>query len=239
MSSGHNKEFLKDPAAYLGGITILTIGTQFLPSEGAFQPLVSKALVYMDLVATDSGIKSGKKQGRADFSLNAGSDSAIAGGWIPYIAENTVNNDNGKLPVQELPVNGVPKFCFTGAMNGCSLVLATKGGKSYGIHVPNSKQATQGYPVLQQLGYQHVKSLDYYELSQRTQGHYGTKTGASREAPGGGWYNTFAFFIFDNGAWNIMGQPQIVTQEGLGDMTKAAISSVKFVGTTNGAVIVV
>lgn len=232
MSHGHNKEFLKDPAGYLGGITILTIGTQFLPNQGAFQPQIAKGLVYMDLVATDSGVTSGAKQGRADFNLNAGSDSAIAGGWVPYVDEGTVNGNAAKLPVQELPVNGVPKFCFTGAMNGCSLVLATKGGKSYGIHVPNSSQAKQGYPVLQKLGYQHVKSLDYYELSQRTQGNYGTKVGESRDAPGGGWYNTFAFFIFDGGTWKIMGQPQIVTQVGLG-------ADAKFVGTANGDVIVV
>ncbi|MGH7067658.1 MAG: hypothetical protein ACREFO_14255 [Acetobacteraceae bacterium] len=238
MSYGHNKEFLKDPAGYLGGITILTIGTQFLPNQGAFQPQVAKGLVYMDLVATDSGATSGNKQGRADFNLNAGSDSAIAGGWIPYVDEGTVNGDSAKLPVQELAVNGVPKFCFTGAMNGCSLVLASKGGKNYGIHVPNSTQAKQGYPVLQKLGYQHVKSLDYFELSQRVQGNYGTKVGESRDAPGGGWYNTFAFFVFDGGTWKIMAQPQIVTQVGLDAITKSG-AGVTFVGTRNGAVIVV
>lgn len=238
MSHGHNKEFLKDPAGYLGGITILTVGTQFLPNQGAFQPQAAKGLVYMDLVATDSGATSGTKQGRADFSLNAGSDLAIAGGWVPYVDEGTVNGDAAKLPVQELPVNGVPKFCFTGAMNGCSLVLASKGGKNYGIHVPNSSQAKQGYPVLQKLGYQHVKSLDYFELSQRVQGHYGTKVGESCDAPGGGWYNTFAFFIFDGGTWKIMAQPQIVTQVGLDAITKSG-AGVKFVGTTNGGVIVV
>ncbi|MGH7188388.1 MAG: hypothetical protein ACREF0_04285, partial [Acetobacteraceae bacterium] len=65
-----------------------------------------------------------------------------------------------------------------------------------------------------------------------------TKLDESRDAPGGGWYNTFAFFVFDGGTWKIMAQPQIVTQVGMGAETKSG-ADIKFVGTMIGAVIVV
>ena len=121
-------------------------------------------------------------------------------------------------------------------MNGCSLVLATKGGKNWGIHVPNSKQATLGFPVLGVAGYTYVKSVDFYQLGQLRQGSYGTMTGASREAPGGGWYNTFAFFFYDNGAWTIVAQPRIMTTQGLDSKSKSA-QGISFVGTTNGGIV--
>lgn len=229
MSFGHNKEFLKDPVAYLGGITVLTIGTRFLPSPAGFAPQVAKPLVYMDLCYLGVGLDT--RQGRADFSAGIpGGDDPIPGAWIPYEPEGTVATDIGKLPAQVLPAGGLVPFAFTGAINGCSLVMATKGGADYGIHVPNSSQATQGYPFLAQAGYTYVKSVDYYQIDQRRQGFYGTRIGASRDAPGGGWYNTFAFFYFSGGEWKIIAQPQIVT---------AIDGGTRFVGKASGPVIVV
>ena len=237
MSHGHNGEFLKYPIAYLGSITVVTVGTQFHPSVDGFKTQESKPLVYMNLVSTDSGLKSGSKQARADFSLQSrGGDSDIAGGWIPYVDEGAVNLDANKLPALELPASGNPVFAFTGAMNGCSLVLATKGGKNWGIHVPNSSQAKLGFPVLAKAGYTYVKSIDFYQLDQLRQGKYGTRTGESEVAPGGGWYNTFAFFWFDRGGWTIVAQPQIMTTQGLTGDSKSAVG-ISFVGKTNGAII--
>jgi hypothetical protein len=237
MSHGHNTEFLKDPLAYLRSVTVLTVGTQFFPSIDGFKTQVAKSPINMDLITLDSGVKSGSKMSRADFCLQGkGGDSDIVAGWIPYVDEGTVNQDIGKLPALELPPGGTPKFAFTGAMNGCSLVLATKGGKNYGIHVPNSSQAKNGNPALTQAGYTYVKSIDYFQLGQLRQGHYGTKIGASRDAPGGGWYNTFAFFYFDNGGWTIVAQPQIVTLQGLGSDTKSG-AGVSYVAKTSGDII--
>jgi hypothetical protein len=237
MASGHNKEFLKDPRAYLGGITVVSVGTQFHPSIDGFKTQVPKPLVYMDLVVTDSGVKSKNKQARADFSLQGrGGDSDIPAAWIPYVPEGTVNADVSTLPAVELPASGNPVFAFTGAMNGCSLVLATKDGKNWGIHVPNSKQAPLGFPVLKTAGYSYVKSIDFYQLDQLRQGKYGTKTGESRDAPGGGWYNTFAFFWFDKGGWTIVAQPQIMTAQGM-DVASASSTSMSIVGKTNGAIV--
>lgn len=237
MSLGHNTEFLRNPIAYLGTMPVLTIGTKFSPNETAFQTQVAKPLIYMDLVVTDSGVKSGARQARADFCVAPpGGDGAIAGAWIPYVDEGTVLGDTSKLPAQELPAGGVPSFAFTGAMNGCSLVLATKGGKSYGIHVPNSKQATQNYPVLAKEGYTYVKSIDYHQMGQLNQGFYGTAVGAGPEAPGGGWYNTFAFFYYTGGVWTIVAQRQIVTARWLEGDTRAA-TKMDYRGAINGAVV--
>ncbi len=205
MSFGHNKEFLKNPVAYLGGITVVTVGTQFSPSVDGFKTQESKSPIYMDLVSTDTGMKSGSKQARADFSLTSrGGDSDIVAGWIPYVDEGTVNGDSAKLPALELPASGNPVFAFTGAMNGCSLVLATKGSKNRGIHVPNSKQATLGFPSW---------------LASATPTSNQPTLSARSIAAGGSWralhdrrvrrlrrgqYNTFAFFLLIMALWTIV-----------------------------------
>ena len=224
MSHGHNKEFLKDPVAYLGGAIVLTLASNFRPSPAAFKdpsPSVSMDLVYV-------GKWKEVNQVRADFSTTPpGGDEKITGAWIPYESEGNVKADSKKLPVQVLPAAGdAGPFAFTGAMNGCSLVMATKGGQDYGIHVPNSQQATENYPFITNAGYQYTKSLDYYPLPQRRQGFYGTD--GNRDAGGGRWYNTFAFFYRSGGQWKIIAQPQFAT-----------MIEKKFVAERNGSVIVV
>ncbi len=216
MSFGHNAEFLKDPKAYLGGITILNVTSNFK----GFKPDEPQARIYMDLVSVSTGVGGGGKAARVDFANTPIGDASIEAGWIPYISEGLVGSDHSKLPFLELPAGGNPRFVFTGAMNGCSLVMATKTGKNWGIHQPNSKAATQAYPLLATAGFTYVKSVDYHQLDQLTQGSYGTKVGvdrteASRAAGNAtGWFNTFAFFYFTGGVWRIIAQPQFAWFEG-------------------------
>lgn len=214
MSHGHNAEFLKDPKAYLGAVTVLTVGSIYK----GFDPNVPRDKVYMDLVLLDSGMKSGTKLVRADFRAEPEGDAPIEGGWIPYIAEGTVNADPAKLPALRLP-DGRPRFVFTGAMNGCSLVLANGPDGKYGIHYPNSKGAPVGFPHLKTGGFTYVKSVDYYDLKHPAQGFYGTAQGvdpaqaASAAGNDTGWFNTFACFHHD-GLWKILAQPQFAWQQG-------------------------
>lgn len=216
MSHGHNAEFLKNPKAYLGGITILNVSS-VIKGFKADEP---QARIYMDLVSVNTGVSGGVKSARVDYANTPIGDAPIEAGWVPYISEGLVGSDHSKLPSLELPAGGSPRFVFTGAMNGCSLVMATKSGKYWGIHQPNSKAATQAYPLLTAAGFTYVKSVDYYELGQLTQGCYGTKVGvdsteASRAAGNAsGWFNTFAFFYYTGGVWRIIAQPQFAWFEG-------------------------
>jgi hypothetical protein len=214
MSHGHNAEFLKDPKAYLGNITIHNVTSGFK----GFKPEEPQARIYMDLVAISTG--GAGKAARVDFSNTPIGDAPIEGGWIPYISEGLIGSDHSKLPFLELPAGGSPRFVFTGAMNGCSLVMASKGGKNWGIHQPNSKAATQAFPLLVAAGFTYVKSVDFYQLGQLAQGSYGTQVGVDRTAASRaagndtGWFNTFAFFLYTGGVWRIIAQPQFAWFEG-------------------------
>lgn len=223
MSHGHNTEFLKDPVGYLSKIVVMTVGSDY----GSLDPNQCCSSMYLDLLSIDSGMKSGRKVVRANFSTGPLGDSPINGAFVPYASEGDVKSGRFALPALELPLTGSPKFVFTGAMNGCSLVLATKSGKRYAIHYPNSAGATLRYPLLTDAGYTYVKSLDYYKMD-KDKPFYGTKIDGDREAPGGGWYNTFAFFYYDGSKWVIVGQPQIAKLEGTA-----------FTGQINGDVIVI
>lgn len=209
MSNGHNAEFLKNPIDYLSKVVVMTVGSDF----GTVDPNSAYAAMHIDMALVDSGINSGTKSVKANFNIGPLGDAPIKGGFVPYASKGDVKNGRFPLPALELPSAGSPKFVFTGAMNGCSLVLATKGGKKYAIHYPNSDGATHRFPMLTEAGYTYVKSLDYYKLSD-DKASYGTLVNGDREAPGGGWYNTFAFFYYKDGAWSIIGQPQIAKMVG-------------------------
>lgn len=226
MSHGHNAAFLRNPVDYLSKIAVLTIGSNYGDLD-ANQPYAS---IYLNLVSIDSGLKSGNKVVCANFDSNpVGGDSSINASFVPYASEGDVKNNRFLLPALELPPNGRPKFIFTGAMNGCSLVLASnRFGRRYGIHYPNSNGAINKYPLLTKAGYKYEKSIDFYIIDGKP--GYGTRVDESRDAPGGGWYNTFSFFYFDipTRKWMIICQPQIAT------MTKQT-----FTGKINGNVIIV
>ena len=227
MSHAHNHFFLTNPVDYLSKVVVLTISSNY----GRLDPNNPYGSIYLDLVNVDSGIKSGHKIVCANFDLapKAG-DTQIKAGYVPYASEGDVKNKRFLLPALELPQTLTTKFIFTGAMNGCSLILASNRlGRKYAIHYPNSNGARNGYPLMARAGYTYEKTIDYYRIGNKP--YYGTEIGGDREAPGkkGSWYNMFAFFYYNNGHWNIISQPQIVTMNMDGTFT----------GKINGNVIIV
>ena len=121
------------------------------PIGGDFNPAQAHALCYLRLEAVDGG-----NVEPADPS--AGSVSAMATkfgdtirfpcGYVPYIPEGTCLGGTA-LPKVQLDPHGSPKFVFTGAMNGCSLVIANDAaGNLWGVHYPNSNGEKQGFPML-------------------------------------------------------------------------------------------
>lgn len=217
MSYGHNTLFLKDPRAYLGGITVIAIGSRF----AGIKETESHDLIYMDLVVVDSGMNTGTKIARADFSKSPAGDAQIKCGFVPYISAGICKFSPEKLPSLKLPLNGDPAFVFTGAMNGCSLVYAERDGDDYAIHYPNSDGATSNFPMLASNKFIYKKSIDYLKVLGLNQGTYslsGYKSDLeASEAMGNkaGFFNAFAFFYYDNGTWKIIAQPQFAWQSGM------------------------
>ncbi|HEX7389815.1 MAG TPA: hypothetical protein VF286_06860, partial [Acidiphilium sp.] len=163
MASGHNKRFLEDQIKYMKEVVIIPNDGLFdsrTPQElmlttptGTVNPVLqSHARIFLDLVPIDgSWFSSSAKMVRADFSTTptGNSDSPIEGCYVPYIFEGTVNQDPTKMGCCTLPASGIPKFAFTGPMNGCSLILCRDGtGNMVAVHYPNSAGSTQGYPHL-------------------------------------------------------------------------------------------
>ena len=229
MSSGHNTAFLKDPVDYLSKVVVLTINAEF---EG-IDANAASAQIYLDLVLVDSGLKSGQKVVQANFSNTPKGDSPIEGCYVPYASEGDVKNGRFPLPAVALPVGGLPKFIFTGAMNGCSLLLAKKADNFYAIHYPNSGGASSKYPLLTKAGYTYVKSIDYFNIL-GTRGYSGVNVGTDRDQASkdagniAGWFNTFSFFYYKDN-WKIVAQPQFAWATG----------GNKFTARLNGDVIVV
>lgn len=241
MSSGHNKRFLASPTKYLAEVVIIPNDGKFngrtareamVHFRGGVNPAnLSYDQIYLDLVPIDGGLFSSTTKVRADFStVPVGGDDQIVGGYVPYILEGTVNDDPTKMGVHDLPAGGVPKFEFTGSMNGCSLILCTRTatGAKVAAHYPNSKGSTLGYPHLATLGLTHVKSIDYFNTGggRGLQKNYsGLQIGgdydAAAEALGNraGWFNTFAFMMNIAGVWHLIAQPQFCEMQQDGSTT--------------------
>jgi hypothetical protein len=223
MSNRHNARFVANPQQYLSEVTVLTVGSKF---EG-FNANNAQERIYMNLVPLNGGTNATLV--RADFSRAAkGRGTEIEASFVPYVMYGEIAAKRAQLPALELPAAGKPKFVFTGSMNGCSLVVATKGGKKWVIHYPNSDGAVQGFPWLAQNSYIREKSVDYFDLGDQRlpfQGSYGyaladgntveARTAASKRAGNDtGWFNTFSFAFYDDSKWKLIAQPQFVWLEG-------------------------
>lgn len=232
MSDGHNARFLANPRQYLGQVLVLsndsrfngqTAQQQMMAARGGGTPASLRAYdrVYLNLVPVD-GRGARAAIVRADFSTSTkwfGTD--IAGGYTPYINEGAVNANADAMGRHALPPAGVPAFEFTGAMQGCSLVLCTDNanGGYVSAHYPNSGGSVAGYPLLARLGLTRVRSIDYFNLGggRGPQESYtgqavGTDRLAASTAAGNaaGWFNTFAFMHREAGQWRLIGQPQFL-----------------------------
>lgn len=204
MSDGHNERFTANPVIYLNQVTIqnaMSMGGAKV-SKGTLNTNLEHTVAYMDLVPVSGG-KTATTVTATYHSAPGKIKSPIQCAFVPYWNEGDVNS--GKLlPKVALPAGGNPKFVFTGAMNGCSLVIAQDlANQQYGIHYPNSGGAANGFPHVGRDGMQVVKSLNYV-------GGYGEANDALLAYPVvGTWSNVFAFFYYYNNAWCIVGQPQI------------------------------
>jgi hypothetical protein len=241
MSDGHNARFLADPRQYLTQVLVLlndgrfngqTAQQQMMAARGGGTPASLRAYdrVYLNLVPID-GRGAQAAIVRADFSTSSkwfGTD--IAGGYTPYIFEGVVNANPGRMGRHNLPPGGVPAYEFTGAMQGCSLVLCTDNanGGRVSVHYPNSGGSIAGYPHLATLGLTRVKSLDYFNTGggRGPQASYtGQAIGTDRDVAStqagnaNGWFNTFGFMKYEAGQWRLIDQPQFLWMDNGGRTT--------------------
>jgi hypothetical protein len=226
MSHGHNKEFLRNPRTYLRTVAVenhLETGSQATTVKSASldtnQP---HAVAYLDLRSIGSGTivgtgSDGKKttvpgvqRASASYSTaaNAISDVPIVGMFIPYISEGEVKSGK-RIGCIKLPANpgASERFVFTGAMNGCSFVVAqdTTGNK-WAVHYPNSTGAGKGFPLLESAGLKAVKSMNYDQ--------YGEDRSELERLPQVVWSNAFCCLYYDDNDWWILCQTQLVRPVG-------------------------
>lgn len=201
MSSGHNARFSANPKVYLQTVAVMNSMSMGKTVIGAFNPNLAHKQAYLNLVPNSGGKTATLVT--ANYSLTPkGHGTNISCGYVPYWMEGDV--DAGKeLPKLLLPPGGNPKYVFTGAMNGCSLLIATdSSGNEYGVHYPNSGGSQKGFPHLGRDGLTLVKSVDYIN-------GYGMDREQLEKDFRGTWSNVFAFFIYKDSQWKIMAQPQL------------------------------
>jgi hypothetical protein len=199
MSKGYNQLFSANPRTFLGNYVVENEVAQGVRRVGGFDTSRSHNNAYLNLVPIDGGIFSATTRLRAEYSTTSkGHGTIIACRYVPYVAEGTIDGGT-ELPKVQLPDDGNPRFAFTGAMNGCSLVIATDAHhRTWLVHYPNSRGAANGFPHLARDGLNLVKAVNY-------NGGYGANEGALAR---GQWLNTFAFAFYDGG-WRLLAQPQI------------------------------
>ena len=201
--AGQNESFLADPKAYMSRVAIENNFATGAMAQNTFNDQQSHDRCYMDLVPLDGGLLSVVTRVKSEFRTTAKPGAvSINGGYVPYVAEGTCNGGT-PLPKTRLQTNGDPKFVFTGAMNGCSLVIAEDASHAlWGVHYPNSGGASNGFPLLTRDHLTLKKSMDYID--------YGFKREIMEATSKGTWCNTFAFFYYDD-EWKILAQCQFCT----------------------------
>lgn len=211
MSNKHNARFTANPKTYMSTVAIMNQMSMGKTKIGAFNTDIAHSSAYMNLVAVTGG--SSATLVTANYSTTQKSKGTIIHcGYVPYWMEGDVNSGK-ELPKLRLPATGNPKYVFTGAMNGCSLVIATdSSGNEYGVHYPNSGGSTTGYPHLERDGLTYVKSVDYI-------GGYGMDRTELEKKYVGTWSNVFAFFYYTGGEWKILAQPQLGAPSRGGSLT--------------------
>ncbi len=200
--------FLSDPKAYMSRVAIesaFSEGSQIAKKD--FEDSQAHDLCYMRLEPVDGGLFSATTRVRAKFSTAPKFGSTtIPCRYVPYFSEGACKGGTA-LPRVKLEPGGNPKFVFTGAMNGCSLVIATDAaGDTWGVHYPNTSGEKEGFPMLARDHMVLAKSMDYSS--------YGMPETAVKVAGKGTWCNTFAFFYFEN-EWKILAQCQYCAPEGM------------------------
>lgn len=184
MSNQQNELFLADPRAYLAKISVqnpFNLG-------GAVKVDVdldaAHAKLVMNLRPIDAGwfsaaTKVAVEVGDKPDNIELNGDVAVTGGWVPYHNEGMVKEKKaeiGKLSIPKAPSVFEPKFVFTGAMNGCSFVLAEDYKKDlWAVHYPNSSGAKNDFPLLNDAGLTLVKSINY-ETTKHGEGYGETAT---------------------------------------------------------------
>jgi hypothetical protein len=226
MSHGHNKEFLKNPRTYLRTVAVenhLEAGKQMATEKSAKLDVSQPhGVVYLDLRSIGSGtmvgsgsdgkqtVVPGVQRASASYSVsaNAISDVPIVGMFIPYVSEGDVKAGK-RIGCIKLPANpgAGERFVFTGAMNGCSFVLAQDdGGAKWAVHYPNSTGAGKGFPLLEPAGLKAIKSMNYAQ--------YGEDRAELESLPQVVWSNAFCCLFYDDNDWWILCQTQLVRPVG-------------------------
>jgi|GEM_PF-5268652 len=223
MSDGFNTSFLEDPRAWLKKIAIKNL---FNDGERVQPPVdvnVAQAQIVLDLVAIDGGWFRSTTRARLVVlepltPAVHGIDSVLKGAWVPYQSEGEVKSGNisiGKVAISKHPGVFEPKFVFTGAMNGCSFLLAEDyRHQLHAVHYPNSTGAPRGFPLLRDAGLRIVKSINF-ETTRHGLG-YGESNQDMERRGRGLWANAFccAFYDDEKADWRILCQAQICEMSG-------------------------
>jgi hypothetical protein len=224
---GHNREFSRNPRSYMRKVAMHNgLSGEVLPTGPTAEINVKDAYesVSVDLRVLDSGVNSGTRcvsvhylrkypeyhwDKQLDKRHVPDGDDPLIGKFIPYEMEGMVSSSGAQIKPVLLPGDpgAGPKFVFTGAMNGCSFVIAEKSnGERYALHYPNSKGFDTGFPLLKGMGLRVVKSANYAQ--------YGEDRSALEQLPSVCWGNAFCCAFFDDNDWWILCQPQLVSPVG-------------------------
>lgn len=216
MSNQQNANFLSNPEGYLQTISTankFNLGGKIDMEVNLDEP---HAKILMNLRPLDGGLFSSTKRVEAEYGISpkiSDGDSIIVGAWVPYHVEGDVASGAsslGKVPIATRPGPTDPKFVFTGAMNGCSMVVArNEAGQLFAVHYPNSTGFLNGFPLLKADKLEHVKSINYEGA-----GGYGEDRTELEKLPKAVWSNAFCCLAFQEGEWKVLGQSQLVTPNG-------------------------
>ena len=202
-----NTIFKADPKWYLSQMTLENPLATGRPAANSFDATITHKTVYLDIRPVGEAKTGQHKHAQAIYSTSPTirtDEDLIVGSFIPYQPEGTVAQSPNKLGRIALPSAPGPneRFVFTGAMNGCSFVLAKdNNGVQYAVHYPNSKGASTGFPLLGKCNLKKERSADHLE--------YGDDAAASAAGPSA-FSNAFCLLYHTGTDWKILCQPQVV-----------------------------
>ncbi len=135
-----------------------------------------------------------------DGAVNTGngSEAALKAYWCPYIPIGSQGHLLAGVPFVEFPRNlPARSYVFTGAMNGCSLVVTDAGNGNLRLYHDSTHTIGlfNGLNVLTSLGYDGTAGCAH------TYAHAGPLNGVR---------SSFNFLYFDGNHWFMVSQPQII-----------------------------
>jgi len=128
-----------------------------------------------------------------------GAEAPLRGYWCPYIPIGTQGAGLQNVPYVEFPRNLPDRvFVFTGAMNGCSIVITDQGNGVLRLYHDSTH-------TMQMFAHQNVITSLGYDANSGCAHTYAHAAPAQGVVP-----NSFNFLYRDNQGWHLVCQPQVI-----------------------------